>query len=137
MIKPSIAEEKKFAEAELSEEQKENLKTLVHEFLGKYANDKDKITVLKTLQFTINTMIKEPMKNRSDLGNSMIKLLESKAPGNIGALLTGVGFSKKSETLYEFEHAKLNEKGEAECEGMKGNKNVLEEVSRLFEELKS
>jgi len=109
----------------------------VTEFLNKYSNDKDKTSVLKTIQFIINTMIKEPKKNRIDLGNSMNKALENKIPGNIGTFLIGIGFTKKSDTLYEFEHAKLNLNGELEADETKGNKLVLEEVSKLFEEMKS
>lgn len=102
----------------------------MEEFLGKYLNEKDRSAVLKSLLFTFTTMVKEPKRNRIDLGNSMNKVLEAKIPGNIGMLLDAMGFLKKSDTLYEFENSKENE-------GAKGNKAVLEEVSRLFEEMKA
>ena len=89
-----------FTNTVLTEEQKEDLKAKVTEFLAKYPNEKDRSSVLKSLQFTLTTMIKEPKRNRIDLGNSMNKVLEAKAPGNIGSFLEGVGFKKRSDTLF-------------------------------------
>lgn len=99
--------------------------------ISKYSEKSEKLSILKILGFPLQKMITASKMNRIDLNNGFFKSLDSKVPGNFSKFLTGIGFTKKSDTVYEFELPK--DDGEQAASPYSSNQTVLETVGELFE----
>eukprot|EP00347_Sterkiella_histriomuscorum_P006130 403353953 len=134
-IQPKI-EEKKFLSIELTEEQKQDIKSKVDEMISKYADSNEKKNVVKILGFPLSNMLTDAKKNRIDLNNGIFKNLNSKVPGNFSTFLVDIGFTKKSDTLHEFELPKADGEISNPDNVYSSNQKVIEQVIAQFEEIK-
>jgi hypothetical protein len=111
------------------------LKNIAENFLSKYPDRKDKLEITKFIGFSLNMMKGDVEKRKINLSNSLFKSLDSRQPGNIGKLFSDIGFTKRSETSYEYELPQESTGERANENEFSSNQQVLEYVNKVLDEI--